>query len=138
MLIIYLWKGKGRRARRGGKCHYLLCQPVSAARAGPLGSSPEDAPHSPWLPDLFGAQFQSRGARLYRGAAGWAHQGMELNLWGAADGTWALTVDNLIHSCGTLGSLVVAALLASEETDWGLWSRGSLSLSTKIQAPFCK
>lgn len=77
-------EGKGAKSEKRGKCHYLLCQPVSAARAGLLGSSPEDAPqpHSPWLLDLFGAQFQSRGARLYGGAAGWAQQGVELNLWG--------------------------------------------------------
>lgn len=77
----------------------LFIPPVSAACAGLLGSSPEDAPHSPWLLDLLGTQFKSRGARFYGGVAGWTWQGVELNLWGA-DGTWALTVGELIHSCG--------------------------------------
>lgn len=77
----------------------LFTLPVSAAQAGLLGSSPEDVPHSSWLLDLFGTQFQSRGAGIHGGEAGWAWQGVELNLW-STDDTWALTVGKLIRSCG--------------------------------------
>lgn len=73
--------------------------------------------------------------------------GVELNLR-STDDTWALTIGKLIRSCGMLlgasslglrhRSWVTAALLASEGTDWGLWGRGSLSLSTKPQVSLCQ
>lgn len=52
----------------------LFTPPVSAARAGLLGSSPEDVPHSLWLLDLSQTQSQSREGGSMEGQLG-GHSG---------------------------------------------------------------